>query len=149
MGKMQLPLDFREFLHLLNSHSVEYLVVGGYAVGHHGFPRATGDLDIWIAINEGNASAMMAALKEFGFNVPALTKELFLEEGRITQMGVPPVRIEILTRISGVRFDQCYANRVVTEVEGLKFNVIGLSDLKKNKKAAGRLKDLNDLENLT
>ncbi|HMJ65121.1 MAG TPA: hypothetical protein VK615_07200 [Candidatus Binatia bacterium] len=148
MGKMQLPLDFREFLHLLNSHNVEYLVVGGYAVGHHGFPRATGDLDIWIAVNETNASATVTALKEFGFNVPALTKELFLEEGRITQMGVPPVRIEILTKISGVRFDQCYVNRVVSETEGLKLNVIGLNDLKKNKKAAGRLKDLNDLENL-
>lgn len=148
MGKMQLPPDFREFLQLLNSRNVKYLVVGGYAVGHHGFPRTTGDIDVWIAVNPENASAMVAALKEFGFDVPALNEELFLEEGRITQMGVPPIRIEILTKISGVQFEQCYANRSVTDIDGIPINMIGLNDLKKNKQAAGRLKDLNDLENL-
>ena len=148
MGKMQLPLDFKEFLQLLNSHGVEYLVVGGYAVGHHAFPRATGDLDVWIAVNPKNAASMVAVLKQFGFNLPELTDKLFLEEGRITQMGVPPVRIEILTKISGVRFEECYENRTIAEVDGITVNIIGLDELKKNKRAAGRLKDLNDLENL-
>lgn len=149
MAKMQLPLDFREFLQLLNSHSVEYLVVGGYAVGFHGFPRTTGDIDVWIAVNQRNASAMVAALKEFGFNVPSLNEELFLEIGRITQMGVPPMRIEILTKISGVDFGECYKNRMITDCDGTKVNIIALNDLKRNKRAAGRFKDLNDLENLT
>jgi hypothetical protein len=149
MGKMQLPPDFKEFLQLLNSHKVEYLVVGGYAIGYHGFPRTTGDIDIWVAINSQNASALVAALRDFGFNVPNLKEELFLEEGRITRMGVPPMRIEILTKISGVQFEDCYRKRTVADLGGVTTNVIGLEDLKINKRAAGRLKDLNDLENLS
>lgn len=114
MAKMQLPPDFKEFLQLLNSHKVEYLVIGGYAIGYHGFPRTTGEIDIWVAVNARNASAVVRALKEFGFDVPNLKEDLFLEEGRITRMGVPPMRIEILTKISGVRFEDCYPKRIVT-----------------------------------
>jgi hypothetical protein len=148
MAKMQLPPDFKEFLQLLNSHDVEYLVIGGYAIGYHGFPRTTGDIDIWVAINPRNASALVRALKEFGFNMPTLSEDLFLEEGRITQMGVPPMRIEILTKISGVRFEDCYRKRTVADLGGVRANIISREDLKANKRAAGRSKDLNDLDNL-
>jgi hypothetical protein len=124
------------------------LLIGGYAVGYHGYPRATADMDIWIAIRRGNAKKIVAALKEFGFDVPELSVELFLEENQIIRMGVPPVKIDIATTISGVTFAECYAERVVDILDGVKVNIISLRHLKANKKASGRHKDLNDLENL-
>ena len=144
----RLPPDFKEFLNLLSARQVEYLLVGGYAVGYHGYPRATVDLDIWIAIRPGNAEKVVAALEEFGFSSPELTKELFLEENRIVRMGVPPLRLEITTTISGVDFDECYAERVTDTIDGVPVNLISLRHLKVNKKASGRAKDINDLENL-
>jgi hypothetical protein len=148
MANVNLPPDFKEFLRLLNEHHVEYLLIGGYAVAYHGYPRATADLDVWIAIHPHNADRVVAALKEFGFAVADLSAELFLKEGQIIRMGVPPVRIEIATSISGVRFDECYAARVIDELDGVPVSLIGLAHLKLNKRAAGRHKDLNDLENL-
>ncbi|RKZ54107.1 MAG: hypothetical protein DRR16_00940 [Candidatus Parabeggiatoa sp. nov. 3] len=145
---IHLPPDFKEFLQLLNSHQVEYLLIGGYAVGYYGYPRSTGDMDVWIAINPENAEKLVTVLKEFGFDVPNLSPELFLEKGKITRMGVPPMRLEILTSISGVSFEECYKNRTVDVVDGVKINLISISHLKANKKASGRHKDLNDLENL-
>jgi len=145
---IHLPPDFKEFLQLLNSHQVEYLLIGGYAVGYYGYPRSTGDMDVWIAINPENAAKLVTVLKEFGFDVPNLSPELFLEKGKITRMGVPPMRLEILTSISGVSFEECYKNRTVDVVDGVKINLISISHLKANKKASGRHKDLNDLENL-
>ena len=96
---IEFPRDFKEFLQLLNSKNIEYLVVGGYAVGYHGYPRATGDMDIWIALNEHNAIKMVEAMKEFGFDPPELQKELFLKDQKVIRMGVPPMRLEILTSI--------------------------------------------------
>ncbi|KHD05216.1 hypothetical protein PN36_14225 [Candidatus Thiomargarita nelsonii] len=148
MATIQLPPDFKEFLQLLNSHQVEYLLIGGYAVGYYGYPRSTGDMDVWIAINPENAEKLVTVLKEFGFDVPKLSPELFLEKGKITRMGVPPMRLEILTTISGVSFEDCYANRTIDVVDGVEINFISVSHLKANKKASGRHKDLNDLENL-
>jgi hypothetical protein len=148
MDTINLPPDFKEFLRLLNAHHVEYLLIGGYAVAYHGYPRATADLDVWIAIHPHNADRVVAALKEFGFAVADLSAELFLKEGQIIRMGVPPVRIEIATSISGVRFDDCFAARVVDDLDGVSVGLIGLAHLKLNKRAAGRHKDLNDLENL-
>ncbi len=148
MATIHLPSDFKEFLQLLNSMRVEYLLIGGYAVGYHGYPRATADMDIWIAIRRGNAKKIVAALKEFGFDVPELSVELFLKENQIIRMGVPPVKIDIATTISGVTFAECYAERVVDVLDGVKVNIISLRHLKANKKASGRHKDLNDLENL-
>jgi hypothetical protein len=133
---------------LLNANRVEYLLIGGYAVGYHGYPRATGDMDIWVAVNPENAAKTVVALKEFGFDVPELSAELFLRQNQIVRMGVPPMRIELTTTISGVNFEECYAARVVAELDGVKVNLIHLRHLKINKKAAGRHKDLNDLENL-
>lgn len=148
MATIRLPPDFKDFLQLLNSHHVEYLLIGGYAVGYHGYPRATGDMDIWIAIHPQNAEQVVAALKEFGFDLPDLSAELFLKENQVIRMGVPPVKIDITTTISGVRFDECYAERIVDVLDGVQVNLISLKHLKANKKASGRLRDLADLENL-
>lgn len=148
MGKIALHPDFRDFLKLLSSHGVEYLIVGGYAVGYHGYPRATGDMDIWIAVHETNAQKTALVLREFGIPAEAVTTELFLERDKIIRMGVPPVRIEVITSASGVDFAGCYSRREVIDIDGMPVNFISLSDLKINKKAAGRYKDLEDLEHL-
>lgn len=148
MATIHLPPDFKEFFQLLNSKGVDYLVIGGYAVAYHGYPRATGDIDIWIAINPQNAKKAIEAIKEFGFNDPNLTEDIFLREEQVIRMGVPPLRIEVLTSISGVDFKSCYANRVVETIDNIEISLISLKHLKQNKKASGRYKDLNDLENL-
>ena len=143
-----LPPDFKDFLKLLNDHNVRYLLIGGYAVGYHGYPRATNDMDIWIAISSETAKLMVNILKEFGFNTSQLSSNLFLEENKIIRMGVAPIRIEIITSISGVDFDECYQQKIVDEIDGIKVNIISLEQLKINKKASGRHKDLDDYENL-
>ena len=148
MATVNLPPDFKEFLKLLNAHRVEYLLIGGYAVAYHGYPRATADMDIWIATDSPNAQRVVTVLKEFGFDRPELTPELFQKKDEIIRMGVPPVRIEIATGISGVTFAECYASRVVDVLDEVEVNVIDLAHLKINKKAAGRHKDLDDLDNL-
>jgi hypothetical protein len=148
MATIHLPPDFKDFLRLLKDHQVEYLLIGGYAVGYHGYPRATADMDIWIAIHPQNAEKVVAVLREFGFDVPELSVELFLKENQIVRMGLPPVRLEIVTSISGVSFDECYQERLVETLDDVEVNLISLRHLKINKKASGRHKDLNDLENL-
>ncbi len=113
---IQIPPDFKEFLRLLNFHQVEYLLIGGYAVGYYGFVRATGDMDVWVKINPDNAIKVVSALKEFSFAVPELSPELFLKEDQIVRMGVPPLRLEILTTISGVEFTACFENRLIAQI---------------------------------
>lgn len=144
----RLPPDFKEFLRLLASHEVEYLLIGGYAVGYYGYPRATQDMDVWIAVAPRNAERMVAALREFGFATPSLSAELFLRAGSIIRMGIPPMRIKVMTTISGVNFEDCFADRVMDSIDGVAVNLISLNHLKINKKASGRHKDLDDLENL-
>ncbi|MBI1374703.1 MAG: hypothetical protein GC159_18445 [Phycisphaera sp.] len=144
----QLPSDFKEFLRLLNSTGVEYLIVGGHAVGYHGFPRATGDLDVWVAMTPQNAEKLVTVMREFGFDDESVNTALFLESGRIIRMGHPPIRIEILTSVSGVSFDACYARRVCDVIDDVEVNILNLDDLKTNKRAAGRPKDLGDIDNL-
>jgi len=148
MATIHLSPDFKEFLKLLNAHQVEYLLIGGYAVGYHGYPRATVDMDIWIAMHPANAERIVAALKEFGFDLPELSPELFLKEWQVIRLGVPPVRIELATTVSGVNFNECYAERLTDILDGVKVNLISLRHLKINKKASGRHQDLADLENL-
>jgi len=148
MATIHLPSDFKEFLKLLSAHQVEYLLIGGYAVSYHGYPRATVDMDIWIAMNPANSQRIVTVLKEFGFDLPELSPELFLKEWQIIRLGVPPVRIELATTLSGVNFNECYAERVVDTLDGVKVNLISLKHLKINKKASGRHQDLADLENL-
>jgi hypothetical protein len=145
---IELPLDFKEFLKLLNDSGVEYLLIGGYAVGYHGYPRATNDMDVWIAVHHDNAERMVGVLREFGFTDPQLLPDLFLRIPSIVRMGIPPMRIEVLTSISGVEFDQCFAERITDNLDGVSVNIISLPRLKQNKLASRRHKDLNDIENL-
>jgi hypothetical protein len=147
--EIKLPPDFKEFLKLLNDNKVRYLLIGGYAVGYYGYPRATGDMDIWVAIHPENAQQLVTSLQQFGFDTPDLTTELFLEKDSIVRMGVPPMRIEILTTISGVDFDECFAEKVIDILDGVEVNLINIEHLKENKKASGRFKDLDDLEHLS
>jgi hypothetical protein len=148
MATSLLPPDFKEFLQLLNSHQIEYLLIGGYAVGYHGYPRATADMDIWVSADPRNAARMTELLREFGFTAAEFSPQLFLEKDRIIRMGIPPFRIELLTGISGVDFDECYAARIVGDIDGVEVNIISLPHLKANKKASGRLKDLADVQHL-
>ena len=145
---IRLPNDFKEFLQLLNDHRVDYLLVGGYAVGYHGYPRATVDLDIWVAVTPRNARHLVMVFKEFGFDAKELKEDLFLKENKIVRIGEPPLRIEVMTSVSGVDFDACYEQRIVDTIDGIQVNFINLENLKVNKMSAGRHKDLNDLENL-
>lgn len=148
MATIQLPAEFKEFLKLLNSHRVEYLLIGGYAVGYHGYPRATGDMDLWVAIRQNNAEKLVVVLKEFGLTSPQLSTDIFLQEDQIIRMGVPPMRIELLTTISGVDFDSCYSERIVDVIDNVEVHIINLKHLKQNKQASGRHKDLDDLQYL-
>ena len=148
MDTIHLPQDFKDFLKLLNSHKVKYLLIGGFAVGYYGYPRATGDMDIWIDIDLKNAKKMVQVLTEFGFDVPELCVDLFLKKKQVIRMGLPPIRIEILTDISGVEFDECYQQKVTDVIDGVQVNIISLKHLKINKKATGRHKDLDDIEHL-
>jgi len=141
--------DFREFIELLNKHKVRYLVIGGYAVAFHGHPRYTKDLDVWIWMDKTNSENLIAALKEFGFGTLKLKAEDFLQKDIIIQLGYPPNRIDLMTSPKGVEFENCYASRETIEIEGLKIDFIDIANLKKNKRATGRLQDLADLENLT
>jgi predicted nucleotidyltransferase len=148
MASVNLLPDFKEFLKLLNDHEVEYLLVGGYAVAYHGYPRASADMDIWVAIHSLNAQRFVDAIRAFGFDMPELSPEVFLKEEQVIRMGVPPVRIKVVTSASGANFEACYAARVVDGLDGIPVNVINLEHLKINKKAAGRYRDLDDLDNL-
>ena len=145
---LTLPPDFKEFLKLLKEHEVRYLLIGGYAVGYHGYARATEDMDIWIAIHPENAQKLVSAMIAFGLEDPNLTPELFLQKPKIIRLGFPPLRLEITTSISGVEFDKCYQARIVDNFDGVEVSVIDLKNLKKNKKASGRTKDIADLEEL-
>jgi len=148
MATMRFPADFSAFLRLLADHEVEYPLVGGYAVAYHGYPRATQDLDVWIARHPANAERMAAALKDFGFDDPEVTPELFLDPDRLVRIGVPPLQLEILTSVSGLTFEQCATRAEHTEVDGVPARFISLRDLRINRRAAGRTKDLADLEEL-
>ena len=148
MEQIEFPQDFSEFLKLLNAHHVEYLLIGGFAVAIHGYPRATADMDVWVAQNRTNAERIVDCLREFGFDTPDLVPELFDDPDRIIRMGEAPLRIEILTSIDGVNFDDCYSRSHQQIVDGSTVPVISLNDLKANKRASGRSKDQNDLENL-
>jgi predicted nucleotidyltransferase len=148
---MEVPLltdDFKEFLRSLNAADVEYLVVGAYAVGYHGYPRATVDLDVWVRPELKNAERVVQALRAFGLESTAPDPKVLLSPRALVRFGLPPFRIEIMTTIDGVEFDPCYARAVRADLDGVRVPLISLADLKVNKRAAGRHKDLNDLENL-
>lgn len=141
-----LSQDFREFIQSLRDNDVRYLVVGGYAVALHGYPRYTKDMDIWIEMSQINAAKILMALDQFGFGSMGFTAEDFLNSDIVIQLGYPPNRIDLLTSLSGVDFETCYEARIEVEVENLSINFIDLENLKKNKRASGRAQDLADLE---
>jgi predicted nucleotidyltransferase len=143
-----LSKDFKEFIESLNGHNVRYLVVGGYAVAFHGYPRYTKDLDVWIELSPENANNMIKALEEFGFGSLGLKIEDFLESDQIIQLGYPPNRIDILTTLKKLQFKDSYKARIEIEIQGIKINFIDLENLKLNKRATGRPQDLADAENL-
>jgi hypothetical protein len=134
---------------LFHSEQIRYLIVGGFAVGHYGYPRATGDLDVWVAVDAENAARLSSALRAFGFEAGSVTPAMFLESDQVIRMGVPPLRIEILTGITGVDFDACYDRRAQVVIDEVPVNLISFDDLKTNKRAAGRPRDIDDLQHLS
>ncbi|MCK5759869.1 MAG: hypothetical protein KAH33_01160 [Candidatus Delongbacteria bacterium] len=145
---MILSKDFREFLKLLNLNNVKYLLVGGYAVGLHGYPRYTKDIDIWIRISPENAESITLALNQFGFGSLGLSKDDFLKEDAFVQLGYPPNRIDIIMNCSGVEFEECYKSKIVLGIDDIEINLIDLDNLRKNKLSSGRPQDLADFDNL-
>jgi len=146
---MKLDKDFNEFVELFVAKDVRFLVVGGYALAVHGYPRATDDFDAWVWVNSENAAKIVECLAAFGFGSLNLTTDDFTTLDRVVQLGYPPYRIDIITSISGVEFDSAWANRLVVDIDGLQVPFIGRDDLLTNKRATGRPKDLLDVEYLT
>lgn len=145
---MTIAPDFSEFAACANAREVRYLIVGGYAVALHGHPRYTKDLDVWIERTDDNADRLLRALADFGFDALALQRADFTEPNRVIQLGYPPLRIDLLTSLTGVDFAACYPRRQVEEIDGASLPFIGLEDLIANKRANGRHQDLADLEKL-
>ncbi len=145
---MQLDPDFREFVASFNEHDVRYLVVGGYALAAHGLPRATGDLDAWVWVNEQNAARILTALQAFGFGGLGLEASDFDHPDSVIQLGYPPYRIDILTSIDGVDFEDAWERRLSIDIDGLHLNVIGRDDLLRNKIAADRPQDRADVHRM-
>jgi predicted nucleotidyltransferase len=148
MENQTLPDDFKEFLKLLNDHTVDYLLIGGYAVGYYGYPRTTADIDFWVAIDCETAGKLVKVFHEFGMQSDEINTDLFMNPGNIVRMGLAPVRIEILNKIDGVEFSDCLSRCSPVIMDGIPVNLISLNDLRSNKQASGRYKDLDDLEHL-
>lgn len=145
---MDLHPDFKEFLQLLNSHHVEYVVVGAHALAFHGHPRLTRDIDFFVLVSPENAKRLMAVLVEFGFGSTGVTEADLAKAGKTFMLGVEPYRIDILTSISGVEFSEVYSRRVMGDLAGVPAPFISRQDLVTNKRASGRLKDLGDVESM-
>jgi predicted nucleotidyltransferase len=140
--------DYRDILSIFNEEKVEYMVVGAYALAYHGVPRATGDIDIWIRRSDENAERVWRALSRFGVPLYDLTKEDLKTPETVFQIGIAPRRIDILTSIDGVEFEEAEAERRQVEIEGIRVQIIGRKHLLQNKKATGRLQDQADIERL-
>jgi hypothetical protein len=145
---MPLHPDWKEFLELLNSNAVDYLIVGAHARAFHGVPRYTGDLDLFVRASPENAARLERALNAFGFASTAVTAADFLIPGQVIQLGVAPYRIDLLTGISGVEFEDAWSDRVAGDLDGVPAAFISVRAFRKNKLAAGRPKDLADLDDL-
>ena len=145
---MEIQQDFRDLLELFNTHKVEYIIVGGYALAFHGAPRYTGDIDIYVKPDNGNAKQVMSALYEFGFGSVGLVAADFEKSGQVIQLGVPPVRIDIITSIGGVSWDEAFSGQVAGRYGNVQVYFLGRKQFIKNKRAVGRKKDLADIEAL-
>ncbi|MEN8127044.1 MAG: hypothetical protein ABFR90_04470 [Planctomycetota bacterium] len=146
--EITIPSDFKELLALLNSHNVDYIIVGAYALALHGHPRFTGDLDIYVKPDSQNASQILAALKEFGFGSLELEEKDFTELHRVIQLGVPPVRIDLLTSLTGLTWDDAVVGQLKGELGGVPVFFLGKPEYVRNKKALGRHKDIADAETI-
>jgi len=147
MEKMQLPVDFKEFIQCLNSNNVEYLLVGGWAVGMYGHPRATKDIDFLVSINNKNLENFQKALCEFG--APPVDIEGFKEKGYVIRMGSSPIQIDIINYADGINIDDCYQRKEIINIDGIDVNIISRNDLVINKRASGRSTDIADAEKLS
>jgi len=145
---LEISRDLKELLRLFMSHDVRFLVIGGHAVSFHGYPRFTKDLDIWVERDHANALRIVGALKEFGFDYDGLSPEMFTQEGRMTQMGREPNRVDILHTIKGVEFSECHSRCATANVGELQVPFISKADLIRNKIATGRPQDLADADKL-
>lgn len=145
---MVLNKDFREFIELLNAHEVSYLVIGGYAVNAHGYPRYTKDIDFWIWLTEDNIEKLLKVIRDFGFGSLGLQKSDFTDPDTIVQLGYEPYRIDLLMDVSGADFETCFRDKSVVTLENTPINFLGLDHLIEIKHKAGRLQDLADAENL-
>jgi hypothetical protein len=145
---MEIERDFKELLALLNSHHVEYVIVGAFALAFHGAPRFTGDLDVFVKSNSTNSKRLIEALTDFGFGSVGLSRGDFEKPDQVVQLGVPPVRIDLITGISGVSWEQADSGGIVADLGGVPVRFISRNHLIANKRAAGRKKDLADLEAL-
>jgi hypothetical protein len=143
---MEIQQDFRDLLALFNEHKVEYMIVGAYALAFHGAPRYTGDIDILVEPETSNAQRIMAALNKFGFGSVGLKAEDFDAPDKVIQLGVPPVRVDIVTSITGVSWEEAFAGRVEGKYGDIHVYYIGRKQFISNKRALGRKKDLADLE---
>ena len=141
-----LSSDLREFIHLLNTNSVKYVIVGAWALAFHGRPRYTGDLDIFVARDDENTDKLMAVIEAFGFGHAGIKREDFLQVDHVIQLGREPNRIDILTGISGVSFDEAWANREPGKIDDTAVSIISRDLLIKNKRAANRDKDQGDIK---
>ncbi len=145
---MPLHPDWKEFLQLLNAHGVEYLIVGAHARALHGIPRYTGDIDIFLRISEANAAKVETVLLEFGFASTEIKAEDFLMPEQVVQLGVAPYRIDLMTSLTGLDFDDAWSDRATGELDGVPVVFLSLRAFRANKLAAGRPKDLADLADL-
>jgi len=145
---MDIQSDFKELLELFNSHKVEYLITGAYALAFHGVPRYTGDIDLFVNPDPANAIRIISALDEFGFGSLELKAEDFMKPGQIIQLGVPPARIDIITSISGVSWNDAEAGKIAGSCGAIPVYFLGREQFITNKRATGRQKDLADLESL-
>jgi len=143
---MEAQQDFRDLLELFNAHKVEYMIVGGYALAFHGAPRYTGDIDIFIKSDAENAQRILSALDKFGFKSIGLTIEDFENPEKVVQLGVPPVRVDIITSLSGVTWEDAYSGRETGKYGDISVYYIGRKQFISNKRATGRKKDLADIE---
>lgn len=145
---MEIQAEFKELLELFTEHKVDFIIVGGYALAFHGHPRMTGDIDLLVAVEAENSKKILAALKDFGFGSLGLKESDFTEPGQVVQLGYPPKRIDIMTSIDGVPWEQIKKNAVHSYLDNLSVDFISLDDFLQNKHATGRPKDLADAEAL-
>ena len=145
---MEVQKDFKEFLALLNAHEVDFMIVGGYALAYHGAPRYTGDIDVFVKPDRKNAQRIIEVLREFGFSSLELSIDDFQNEDNVVQLGLPPVRIDIITSISGVSWEQADVTKEPGLYGNVPVNYIGKKEYIANKKAIGRAKDIADIEAL-